>query len=201
MHEVLAATISYDSRLLNTLRVLVKDPGGLSKAYVEGVRARYLSPIQLFVWLEAIAFFFNRYLFDRNVDVSNQKSRDLLIVGLGIMMFLSILNAFRRRRVLETVVFVSHLWSFLMLVLVGIYLVLPLLEFVKMKFAPQAHFMMGLAATYTAMAIMLVYVPRALMRMYGDRVLGALFKTAGLVVVTWYIALALEHLQRIGKKW
>ena len=200
MHDFLAVAFSYDSRLFNTLRVLVCEPGGLSKAYVEGVRARYLSPIQLFVWLEAIAFFFNRYLFDQSPDVSSQKSRDLLLIGVGVAVYMSLINALKRRRVIESVVFVSHLWSFLMFVLMGVYLILPLVEFIRTKVAPGTTFRIGIAATEAALACMLVYAPMALMKMYRDRLWAALLKTAGMFGFAVMVDYVLQILLHRGHK-
>ena len=52
----LAALFSYDGKLWRSIRELLLRPGGLTLDFLRGKRQPYLTPIQLFVWLQAITF-------------------------------------------------------------------------------------------------------------------------------------------------
>lgn len=49
IHELLHGVLHFDGKLWNTLPLLVVRPGKLTRDYVEGKRARYISPIALFL--------------------------------------------------------------------------------------------------------------------------------------------------------
>jgi|GEM_PF-1380954 len=191
--EVFAAVLSYDSRFLRTLRVLVFQPGQLTADYLDGVRARYIPPFQLFVWLEAATFLVNRLMFDTNQKVSDLKSRDLLFVGVGVAVTLSLMNAFRRRKVIDNVLFATHLWSFLMVVLLVEYAVLPLVNLATGQLWPQFHLYVGYTATIVALVAMLGYTPPALRRVFGDRLWVAILRSLVLVGVFYCLELLFER--------
>jgi hypothetical protein len=48
----------YDHKFLQTLKLLIARPGRLSRAYMEGRRASYLHPIQLYIFVSAVFFLF-----------------------------------------------------------------------------------------------------------------------------------------------
>ena len=62
---------SLDGRLLRSLRVLLFRPGLLSREYIDGRRARYYSPIGLFV-LASVLYFFAPALSDFNLAFVDQ---------------------------------------------------------------------------------------------------------------------------------
>lgn len=49
VHELLHGVLHFDGKLWNTLPLLVARPGKLTRNYIEGKRARYISPIALFL--------------------------------------------------------------------------------------------------------------------------------------------------------
>lgn len=53
----------YDNKFLKTLKLLIVKPGRLSREYMEGRRASYLHPIQLYIFVSAVffLFFFNSF--------------------------------------------------------------------------------------------------------------------------------------------
>lgn len=55
--ELLDSLFDLDGRLLRTLPALLFRPGFLSRAYIDGHRIRYVSPVRLFVFLCLAAFF------------------------------------------------------------------------------------------------------------------------------------------------
>src|SRR4029077_3041000 len=46
-----------DSKIMRTLRALVRHPGSLSADHFSGRRVRYVSPVRLFVFLSVVYFF------------------------------------------------------------------------------------------------------------------------------------------------
>jgi hypothetical protein len=50
------STLNLNGRLWHTLAVMFRQPGQFSLDYVEGKRARYLSPVRLFLFLSALYF-------------------------------------------------------------------------------------------------------------------------------------------------
>ncbi|PIQ18775.1 MAG: hypothetical protein COZ75_11540 [Flavobacteriaceae bacterium CG_4_8_14_3_um_filter_34_10] len=54
--EFFSGIFAYDSRLVNTLRVLLFKPGKISKEYVEGKRMRYANPFRFYLSVSIIFF-------------------------------------------------------------------------------------------------------------------------------------------------
>lgn len=55
--DVMGETLHFDSRLWRTIRELATDPGGLIRRYNDGARARYVSPMRIFVTTAALWWF------------------------------------------------------------------------------------------------------------------------------------------------
>ncbi|GIX38068.1 MAG: hypothetical protein KatS3mg127_1307 [Silanimonas sp.] len=72
--EFLDSLFNLDSRLLRTLPALLLQPGRLSIEYLGGRRARYVSPMRLFVFL-CIATFFAAGLATPAFDITEQDER------------------------------------------------------------------------------------------------------------------------------
>ncbi|MBL7857609.1 MAG: DUF3667 domain-containing protein [Cyclobacteriaceae bacterium] len=56
--SVLIATTIVDNKFIKSLWLIIKNPGFLSKEYVEGKRVRYMRPLQIFFILNLIYFLF-----------------------------------------------------------------------------------------------------------------------------------------------
>lgn len=54
LYELLESTLHLDNKTLFTLRILIFQPGTITKDYINNVRARYTPPIRLFVFSLAI---------------------------------------------------------------------------------------------------------------------------------------------------
>jgi hypothetical protein len=60
----------FDGKFFETTRLLITRPGYLSKAYLEGKRAKYLPPVQMYVFTSAIYFFIFYAFFVKMPDKS-----------------------------------------------------------------------------------------------------------------------------------
>lgn len=58
LSTVLIAVTFADSKFIRTLWLILKNPGYLSKDYVEGIRVKYIRPLQLFFILNLVYFLF-----------------------------------------------------------------------------------------------------------------------------------------------
>jgi hypothetical protein len=56
-HEAVHEFLHLDGKILNTVRLLVFKPGQLTKDFVEGRRARYISPLRLYLTFSLVFFF------------------------------------------------------------------------------------------------------------------------------------------------
>ena len=56
--SVLIATTFVDNKFIKSLWLIIRNPGFLSKEYVEGKRVRYMRPLQLFFILNLVYFLF-----------------------------------------------------------------------------------------------------------------------------------------------
>ncbi|MFN5056150.1 MAG: DUF3667 domain-containing protein [Bacteroidota bacterium] len=57
-HDSLHAILHFDGKFFNTIKLLIRYPGELTKEYLAGKRFKYLPPIQLYLFTSAIFFFF-----------------------------------------------------------------------------------------------------------------------------------------------
>lgn len=53
---------NYDGRLIRSVRLLFTKPAGLTIAYMEGKRARYVNPVQFYLFTSALYFLFVNYV-------------------------------------------------------------------------------------------------------------------------------------------
>lgn len=90
MHDAIHATLHFDGSFFNTIKLLARYPGELTKEYLAGRRSRYLPPIQLYLFTSAIFFFFlNTFFIENNssdisLTLSSQKnSKDSIAFDLG----------------------------------------------------------------------------------------------------------------------
>lgn len=54
--ETLLSMFAFDSRVWQTLFILIRRPGLLTKHYLEGKRARYVAPLRLYLFISFVAF-------------------------------------------------------------------------------------------------------------------------------------------------
>src|SRR4249919_3455249 len=71
-----------DGRLLRSLRLLLFSPGTLSREYLDDRRARYSSPISLFL-LANVLYFFAPALTDFNLPFADQVPGTMALQSLG----------------------------------------------------------------------------------------------------------------------
>jgi hypothetical protein len=57
VHEATHEFLHLDGKIVNTLKVLIAKPGQLTKEFIEGRRARYISPIRVYLTCSLLFFF------------------------------------------------------------------------------------------------------------------------------------------------
>lgn len=57
LHEVAEELLGWDGKLVRTFRLLIAKPGALTKEYLAGKRASYISPLRVYLACSVIAFF------------------------------------------------------------------------------------------------------------------------------------------------
>lgn len=166
-HEVLGAVFSYDGKLWRTLKCLIVTPGQLSVEYVNGRRASYLGPWQLFLWLQAITFTIHQTLFDPGANRTHNKSVAILALGCLLVVALWLSEGKRKSAFIHSLLVGSHIWSFLMLVLCLEYAIAVPLGTVltKTQWLSQ-DFPIGQLVTLVAILAMQPYLLLALKRIY-----------------------------------
>ncbi len=179
----LAAVFSYDGRLWNTLRLLITRPGGLTKEYLDGRRQPYLSPLQLFIWLQAITFLVHRLWIDSgNTDRINHL---VLVLGALFWIALSIVYLDRREPVIKHLLTTVHLWSFMMVFLLVLYggapLVLASLHFFGQN---TEGLQMGKIMDILTVATMAAYTVPSLARVYAHSFAVALIRAFLVILLT-----------------
>ena len=181
LHDTLGAIFSYDAKVWRTLAVPASRPGRLTIDYVEGKRTRYLTPFQLFFWLQAAAFLSHKAFFSRNQLEIDLKTRALTIVGITFILGLAILNARKERRIVFHLIAGTHLWSFLMLSLWVTYTVVPLCVGLlqALNLLPK-NFDTGALLTPIVQLGMVVYIVPAIRLVYGLSWFYAIFETVAL---------------------
>lgn len=184
VHEVLGALFSYDGKLWRTLKLLLTQPGELTVRYEAGQRASFLGPLQMFLWLQAITFAAHSAFFDSDQFRTNHKSAALL--GLGIWLAV-IFFTLGKRNLAHALVCASHTWSFLMVILLGEYLLaVPIANRLISAGVLRGQVPVGTTVTIVAMIWMSVYLVMTVRKVYGSsvpRVIGIyLGLLAGFVV-------------------
>lgn len=183
LSDGLAALFSYDGKLWRSIRVLLLRPGGLTLDFLRGKRQPYLTPIQLFVWLQAITFLAHRLWFDP--AHTDSISKLVLILGGLCWVSLCIIYADRREPVLKHLVMTAHNWSFMMLYLLALYSLLPSLAgFLARIGWVRGTVQIGPIATYSTIAVMAIYTFFALRRVYAQSLATTLLRTSLVTALT-----------------
>jgi hypothetical protein len=195
MHDGFGAVFSYDAKIWRTLGVLVTRPGQLTVDYIDGKRAKYLSPFQLFFWLEAIAFLSHRLFFSKNAIEIDLKTKALLLVGIVIVIGLAFLNYRKSVAFVFHLIAGTHIWSFLMLVLLVEYTVVPGAATVLaarhwIPLAPD----IGSFLTLITQIIMVIYMVLSIRRVYTNSYWLAIVQTMVLFVLYKAAAFGLERI-------
>ena len=178
LQEGFGSVFSYDSRLWRTLRTLGTRPGQLTVDFLEGRRVRYLGPLQLFVWLETITFAAHRVFFDNTAKAGDAKTRELLLLGCLLTIVLTIVYAPKRRKFVEHLICTSHLWAFLMLLLLVLYCTMPPVGLVF------PHLMIGRITTVVSALGTMIYTGIALKVVYRDTLPVTVLKTMLIIGAT-----------------
>ena len=195
VHDLASGLFNYDSKFWRTMRTLVLNPGQLTVEYVEGRRASYLTPPQLYLWLETICFLVFKMFFPTQAHETEDRARIITLFTAFCTISLAILGLYRRRKFVEHLVFSVHLSGFLLLILVFEYSIIPL----GPKVLQQAHVLkstldIGPILTILAIVAMVPYSIVGLRRFYKDSVFECLIKVFALY---WAYYLANE----IVMKW
>lgn len=189
VREGLGAVFSYDAKVWRTAGRLARHPGALTVDYLAGRRARYLSPFQVFFWLQTVAFLADGAIFRDTPEVVAAKTRALALMGVVIAAALALLYARRRLRFVHHLVAATHLWAFLMLLLLMEYAFIPPVVNGLIALG-LLHGMVpeGAFVTLSAEAIMAVYAAAALRRVYAVSWPIAVLQTLAILLV--YTAVA-----------
>ncbi|MDR3688703.1 MAG: DUF3667 domain-containing protein [Fimbriimonas sp.] len=167
LHEVLGAVFSYDGKLWRTLKTLAATPGQLTVEYASGRRAAFLGPWQLFIWLQAITFTVHQAFFDPDARYTHNKSLAILALGLVLSIALWAFEPKGKAALTHAVLAASHMWSFLMIVLLIEYAVaVPLGTTLIGRGLLDRSFPIGEAVTWIAIAAMEPYLLLSLKRVY-----------------------------------
>lgn len=181
LHDTLGAIFSYDAKVWRTLGVLASRPGRLTVDFIEGKRARYLTPFQLFFWLQAAAFLSHKAFFSRNQLEIDLKTRALTIVGIIFILGLATLNARKERRFAIHLIAGTHLWSFLMLFLCITYTIVPIcVGLLQALNLVPSHFDTGALLTPIVQVGMVIYIVPAIRLVYRLSWFYAIFETVAL---------------------
>jgi hypothetical protein len=92
-HELLSHYFSIDSKFFNTLVPLITKPAFLSLEFIAGRRIRYISPIQLFVFISFLYFLVDSFMFlkdaanTQNFVVMNENNEKVSIDSLDMELF------------------------------------------------------------------------------------------------------------------
>lgn len=178
IHEVVGALFSYDAKLWRTLGILLSKPGQLTVDFTEGKRARYLQPLQLFIWLQAISFAAHQAFFDPRGNITHNKSLAVLLLGLIIAGGLWVSDFRRKNAFTLALVAGAHLWSFLMVILLVEYsLAIPVSKILVGAGWIPPNTPVGKDVTMVAILGFEPYLFLSARRVYGDRILLALVRT------------------------
>lgn len=179
VHDALSSLFSYDAKLWRTLSILIRRPGQLTVDFVEGRRARYLSPLQLFAWLQAISFAAHQAFFDPRAAVTHNKSIAILILGFFVVGGLWASDARRKNSLSLALLAGIHGWSFSMVVLLVEYtFALPVSRGLTHLGLLSAGFPLGQTVTLLTIVGYIPYLFLANRRVYADSLGRGLLRTA-----------------------
>jgi hypothetical protein len=74
LEEVVEGLLHFDSKSLRTIRALVFSPGLLTLEFIRGRRARYVSPIRLYIFISFVFFMVISISTGRDADTRTQQS-------------------------------------------------------------------------------------------------------------------------------
>ena len=178
LQEAVGAFFSYDHKLWATLRMLVTRPGQLTVDYVEGRRVRYLGPIQLLLWLQALTFLAYKLYFNSREGDSDHQSRAVLTIGAFFAVTLALVHLRSGLKFLVHFIAALHLWAFLMVLLLAEYVLVPLVTTALVRLhLVSGTLMIGTFVTRSVEVIMGIYLTLAIRRIYKSSLPIAIFKT------------------------
>ena len=83
LHQFIGSATDLDGRIWRTVRALLFRPGLLSREYFEGRRARWISPVSLFLAVSVLYFVAPSHDSDLSLQFSRQVSGRLRVLALG----------------------------------------------------------------------------------------------------------------------
>jgi len=183
IHEGLGAVFAYDGKLWRTLRILLTRPGQLTLEYVQGKRAPYLTPLQLFVWLQALTWVVHRLWFDPKT--TDHRSQSILLIGAVFWITACIVYAPKRIPVVQNLIATAHIWSYMMVVLLLEYGLTPVVANGLIR-AGLLHgeVPIGMFVSYSVVVLMFVYTVLALKRIYQECWWNTLARSAVITVAS-----------------
>ena len=118
LHELLDT----DGRLARTLKILVKQPGELTRAYVSGQRVKYTPPLRLYLSISILFFLMFSYIYpiysNQNIDtasLSDYYAKAMFVLFPIFALLLQLI--FPKSRFLGNLVFSLHTHTLVYLVL------------------------------------------------------------------------------------
>ncbi len=156
----------------------MRHPGQLTIEYYEGKRAGYLSPFQIFFWLQALAFAANAAFF-AHPEQTEATSRLVLILGCCIATVLGIVHYRAQPKFLFHLIATVHIWAFLMLVLLAEYAVIPVvIGYLIRRKLISGEIHEGLIITVIAEIAIVIYMTVAIHRIYRTSWLSSIIQTS-----------------------
>ena len=73
-HEILHGVMHFDGRIWRTLPLLFLNPGKLTREWCQGKRARYVSPLAIFLFTLFVIFFSLTFIHAPEVEVNNART-------------------------------------------------------------------------------------------------------------------------------
>ncbi len=78
--EVIEGFFHLDTKLVETIKVMLIRPGQITKDFVEGRRARYVPPIRLYFFVSFVFFLLANYLSDKAFE-NGEESNDFVNIN------------------------------------------------------------------------------------------------------------------------
>ncbi|MYF39682.1 MAG: DUF3667 domain-containing protein, partial [Rhodothermaceae bacterium] len=83
--ETMLSIFAFDSRVWQTLFILIRRPGLLTRHYLDGKRARYVAPLRLYLFISFVAFLLLAVFPDSHDPIVNIDSSDSAVTDTTIL--------------------------------------------------------------------------------------------------------------------
>lgn len=188
INDAIGAIFSYDAKVWRTIGKLLTKPGQLSDDYVNGKRISLMAPVTLYFWLQTLSFLSLKYFNPKLASTADDRARSILVMTVILAIAAGILNAYKKRRFAEHVVFSLHLNSCLLFLLMIEYAVVPGLVALLGRIGWLPSTMdAGPIITQVAVYYLIPYTILAMRRFYGDGYPLAIAKTMCIYFFYFYV--------------